>query len=54
MVVLPAPFGPMTASSSPLAAPNDTSRSAARPPKLLPTPSTSIAPLTLANARVVA
>ena len=48
-VVLPAPLGPITASSSPGAAANDTSRSAARSPKLLPTPSTSIAPLTPAE-----
>ena len=41
-VVLPAPFGPITASSSPRAAPNETSRSAARSPKLFDSPRASI------------
>ena len=40
-VDLPAPFGPMIAKNSPGATVNDTSESAATPPKLIETPSTS-------------
>ena len=41
-VVFPAPFGPITASSSPGAAVNETSRSAARPSKRFETALASI------------
>ena len=49
-VVLPAPFGPITASSSPGAALKPTSRSAWRSPKLLLTPRASMAAEVVAGA----